>query len=265
MRFVEFGGGLGDVFNAIYNTDRYASLERLAPDGKATVVIVSHNPHVKELFEWHPKRAQLTVMSLGYWLPSEDAEKRRLHGIPPAGPQIRSYQASVAYHPSPEDLAIVRQVRSRGRYVVIASAAGTEPSRDLPKGMREDALEASVGRGYRVVLLGRGYKLFARAEHEWKQGPMVDNLIDRLSVPGTAEMVLGAEAVVTCHSALCILSWHARKPTFVGYPEYVYKRHFERMDEHSFGKDRSTTVHLEFSRYDRSKFAGFLDRLDTKP
>lgn len=262
---MEFDGGLGDVFNAMYNTDRYVSLERLGPGEQATVVIVSHNPHVKELFEWHPKKAQLTVKNLGYWLPSEDAQKRALHGIPPAAPHASLYQASVNYYQSREDLEIVGRVKSLGKYIVISSAAGTEPSRDLPKTVREDALEAVIERGYRVVLLGRGYKLFARAEHEWRQSPMVDNLIDRLSVPGTANVVLGAEAVVTCHSALCILSWHARKPTFVGYPEYVYKRHFERMDEHSFGKDRSTTVHLEFSRYDRSKFAGFLDRLDTKP
>lgn len=260
-RFVEFGGGLGDVFQQIYNTDRYVSLEKLDLSDRMTVVIVSHNPHVKEIFEWHRNRQKMVLKDLGYWLPNEDAEKRKRHGIPRPDQGRMALQKSVTFYPSPQDIPILKSLTTVGKYVIFATAAGTEPSRDLPKALRDDAVAAVLSRGYKAVITGRRYKLFDRDEHCFQESLGVVNLVDQLTVPGTAMAVERAQAVVTCHSALCSLSWCMNKPTFVAYPGYVYERHFKNKSQYAVGQDRPDTMHLEFSKYCRGDMDRFLDLL----
>ncbi len=91
--YVEYAGGLGDIFQQMYAHGTYSALEHLANDEAATVTLITHNPFASELFANHPKKNQLEVNAPGYWLPEEDEVNRRRLRLPPF--------SSRAYAPGP--------------------------------------------------------------------------------------------------------------------------------------------------------------------
>lgn len=256
----EFGAGLGDIVTVMYSSDRYNCLERLAPDEQATVLLMSHNPFAKELFQWHPKAKQLTVLDLGFWWPKDDAERRAFHKLPPTQPFIYQRQDSCAFYPSPEDLQVISYLRSLGGYVIVSAAAGGF-DRNIPVELCEQSIDLILQRGYTPVVIGRTYGQ-NRAEVALRGRPGVVNLIDGLSVPGTALALKNAAGVFCCHSAVCLLSWHLKRPVFLLYPEHVKVREFDReAHQYTFGKDWPTTRDMEFSAYSQIKLEEFLSIL----
>jgi len=64
MRFdIEYNGGLGDIFNCIYQYG-WHDLEDLTESDRATVWIISHNPFINELFLNHPKKHLITIQDI---------------------------------------------------------------------------------------------------------------------------------------------------------------------------------------------------------
>lgn len=256
MKFVELGGGLGDTVTLMYTSDRYNSLELLGPDEHATVLCLSHNPFVRELFQWHPKRSQLTVRDLGFWWPKDDGERRAYHKIPPAQPFVFKLQERCSFYPSPEDRKVLEQLSSGGPYVVLSAAAGGT-DRNIPQALCEQFADLAIARGFSVAVVGRTYGE-NRSEIRLRERPGVIHLVDRLSVPGTAKAIEGAAAVVCSHSGICLLSWYLKRPVFLLYPPHVHESHFHSVHQYTFGKDYETTRHMLFSECSAGRMSEFL-------
>lgn len=263
MIISEFGAGLGDVITLIYNSERYNILETLKPDQKAMIVLMCNNPYTKELFLWHPKAKQFDIRDVGFWWPWEDKEKRRQHGLPQAQPLELRRQESVRFYPSPEDYEVLKTLESFPYLVMSASAGGVD--RNIPEPICEDISKANSERGQkefglRTVVVGRSYSPEKRKERKFIPRSGLIDLIDRLTVPGTIELIARSRGVVCCHSAVCLIAWYLNKPVFLAYPKEVKEREFNKpAHQYTIGKDSPTTMHMEFGEYTRGKFDRFLN------
>lgn len=258
MKHVEFGAGLGDTLTLIFNCDSYSSLELLQPDEQALIVLMSHNPCVKEFFLWHPKNSQFIIRDLGFWWPWEDAEKRREHGLPPAPPLVWSKPPALKFYPAPEEFEGIDALKALGNYVVISACAGGV-DRNIPQPIAQETIKVATDMGFSVVVIGRNYNLPNRTEYAFPDEPNVINLVDRLSGPATVEVIKNSMAVFCCHSAICLLAWYLRKPVFLLYPSHVKEREFDKpAHQYTFGKDFKTTDHMQVSEYSSERLSRFL-------
>ncbi len=255
MKHVELGGGLGDTVTLMYTSDRYNSLDLLGPDERATVVCMSHNPFVPELFRWHPKRDQFTVRDVGFWWPNEDAAERAKHQLPPAQPFVFKLQEKCSFYPSPADVRVLGDVLKP--FVVVAAAAGGM-DRNVPVEACERFVDQAIARGYRVIVVGRTYGN-NRAEIRLRPREKMVDLVDRLSIPGTAVLLEHAAAVLAAHSGICLLSWYLKVPVLLLYPEHVRAAHFHSVHQYTFGKDFPTTRHMLFSECGKERMDEFFD------
>lgn len=263
MVISEFGAGLGDILTLVYNSDRYNCLEKMGPDERAMIVLMSHNPHAKELFLWHPNSKQFSIHDVGFWWPDQDREKRAEYNLPPAQPFHFVKQDSAKFYPSPKDYEILSTLESFPFVVMNACAGG--PDRNIPDAICEDISQAITGRGHeefgiRTVVVGRSYRLDKRRERKFvERGGLID-LTDKLSVPGTLELIARSRGAICCHSAMCLASWYVKKPTFLLYPKDVGTREFDKpAHQYTFGKDFPSTIHIDFGSYKRAVTERFIN------
>lgn len=256
-------GGLGDAFIKIHDTTVYESLERLAPGERATVCIISHNPFVREIFRWHPKASQIDIHVAGrFFHEYENLDVRRREGLPQVeidegGPRVKR---PVTFYPSPEDREHLAALPKR--FLAIApSASGMEiENRNIPDRIVNIAVGLAMSRNIPVVFLGRTYQ----GPHRHKnppsrpKGPGIIDLTDKLSVPGTAEVVRRCTGILSAHSCLLQLSWYHRKPNFAVYPE-KYKYHdFDHPSPFGWGKDFPETTRMLFETFTAKAFSRFI-------
>ena len=249
--YLEFGGGLGDIFQQIYQGGEYAALERLAPGETVTVALVTHNPYAQELFAHHPKRAQLDVRALGYWLPEQDAENRRRLALPGGGARealrVPRRGDAVRFYPSAADEEVLASIAQRaageGRPVVVFSLSAGEPYKSIPRLLVPPLVDAVTAAGCLPVFVGRTYERNFREE---LKGPWLTrgiDAIDRLSVAGTARLVQQASGIVTCHSSINMLGWMERRPQLLLYPRALYDTFIRPRTQWAIGIDYPETVH----------------------
>ncbi len=245
-RYLEFGGGLGDIFYRMFRDGGYGALETLMPPDRADIVLMTHNPHARELFDHHPRVSQFDIRDLGYWGPEEDASMRQRHGLPRRAPKSAP-AAAPEFYPSPLDREWIERLRGTA-YVVFSVTAGLV-ERDVPAHLVEYTVERALAHSLLPVLVGRNYPRFNRREQRVHR-PGVLDLIDRLTVPGVALVVRHSLGVVCCHSAINILAWLLRKPQLLLYPQSVYDRHIARRDRCAFGIDFEECRHARFDSPD---------------
>jgi hypothetical protein len=263
---VETRGGLGDAFITFHETDAYERMCSMRAGDQATVSIISHNPFVHEIFKWHPKAAQIKVVTARYFFHEyTNTVMRRNAGLsdnpPPSAP--RRKRLPIPFFPSPEDERIIASKLPREPFIAVApTSSGMEiENRSLPPTLVETAFAVARGHEIPIVLLGRNYQ----GPHPYKPGftgagqTGVVDLIDKLSVPGTAHVIKRARAVLSAHSALLLLSWYERKPTFVAYPPKYWQHDFSNpISPFVFGKDYPETDHMLFSDYRPARFGSFI-------
>jgi hypothetical protein len=264
MNYSEFAGGLGDVFNGVFLTTRYTSLENIKPGELWTVGVLSHNPHVRELFEWHPKRPYFNLVVQPWFDDQGNVGKRAAYGLPPAPVWNEVRQFKVRFYPSPEDLAVLRRTKDPGDYVVVSSAAGVS-DRDIPVDIRELAVDLTIASGLAVVLVGKNYKRSGRQEHVYKERPGLINLIDKLTVPGVAYVVAGAEGVLACFSSVLILSWGLLKKTLLLYPKHVKDGLIGPVSNPwtwgHFYEGKENNSHMQYSEWSTSRHTEWVKRI----
>ncbi len=264
---IEMHGGLGDLFIALHETKAAEELEALGPGERARVTIISHNPFADELFKWHPKAAQIDVVNSRHFFmpPYDDKRIRTDAGVPEMMPPSRAprERAPISFYPSPDDLKILDADLPNVPFLVIApTSSGMEiENRNLPLASIVHMCAVAKVVKVPVVFVGRTYQ----GPHAHKEplkrpsGQGIVDLTDRLSVPGTAEVVKRSRATVCAHSALLLLSWFERKPNLVMYPP-KYKWHdFDNPSPFGFGKDYPETTRMLFTEFSPSKFATFLN------
>jgi glycosyltransferase involved in cell wall biosynthesis len=198
--YLEYGGGLGDVFNGMYLRGSYNILRDLKDDETATVALVCHNPFAGELFQEHPKvkSGQVQVIETGYWDGREDAKMRAKWCLPTPGGLWRLPDRSktldgsgLMFYPLDTDRVALRDlwtcnlttrregkgikredrkeregeglVNQAPRYVVLAPGAGT-PERNIPENLLAKIVARVLEAGLTVVWVGRDYKRFDRIE-----------------------------------------------------------------------------------------------------
>jgi len=244
VRHLEYGGGLGDIFNALYSSRDYSDLLLLKPDEYVEIVLITHNPHAREIFDCHPRASQLVIRNPGYWMPVDDAANRIKHKLPPPSPRPPLGRLPITFYPKESDLEALK-ILGRCPYVVVSPTAGLS-ERDIPETLVELIVKELLWYGLVPAFVGRNYDLFGRKERVPDITGVV-NLVDKLTVPGVAEAVRNSAGVITCHSAVNLLAWHMRKPNLLLYPESVLKRHIENKDEHAFGIDYPECRHGLFT------------------
>lgn len=194
---------------------------------------------------------------------------RKAHGLPPRPAPPGRGAGAVRFHPAPRDAEALDTVtrEARGRpYVLFAATAGL-PERDIPADLVEGLAARVLERDLLPVFTGRDYARGGRREYRPRDRRCLD-LVDRLSVPGTARLLEGAAGLITCHSALNLLAWRLRKPQLLLYPGAVFERHIRPRDAWAFGADYPECFHGLFGAPDILSRAGrFLDSLepDSRP
>jgi len=267
---VEYGGGLGDVFAQSYHNNSLNLFANLQPQDTATVFFVCANPFAGELFAYHPNRSQIAVRELGYWMVDHDAENRRLHNMPPAGSVYRlpPQAGPIVFYPSAQDLVELSRFDPRATVVVAASAGLSD--RNIPHDMLEQVVDYLLATTtFTIAYTGRTFDRHGRIEQApGSRNPRVLNLIDKLSVPGTAYLVQQCKGLVTAHSALNLLGWHEHKPQLLLYPQSVVNRHSHRRadglmqwDQWMFGANRPNTQHTVFELFGPAHTAAFVNTL----
>lgn len=270
-RYMIVGGGLGDIFNHFHMTPCYADLETLKDGERVFVFLASHNSCAVELFKWHRNASRITMVDTGilnvlYSQNENDKRVREEMGIrTECEHRWENWPRPVVYYPSPADVEILERTKAMGKYVVFALTA-SNVSRSIDKGSGENAARICQKLGYKVVLTGRNYQFNDHGRREQKrdeirlENPDVIDLIDRLTVPGTAKLVEGASAVFTCHSALCMLAWHLQKPTFVLYDDFAKRTYFtHKFEGYSFGAGFPKNDHARLDQYSDERFTKFIE------
>lgn len=265
---IEARGGLGDCFIWFHETMAYEDIEALKPDERIKVTLISHNPFADEILKWHPKAPQIDIVKSKHFFnpPYDNPQIRKDAGIPEQMPPQRPprARAPIKFYPSPDDLKIIESDLPKVPFLGIApTSSGMEiENRNIPLPTVVHICASAKVRGIPVVFLGRTYAgPHARKDAPTRpSGPGIIDFTDRLSVPGTAEVVKRSRAMVCAHSALLLLSWYERKPNFTMYPP-KYKWHdFDNPSPFGFGKDYPETVRMLFVEFTVSKFSEFLKK-----
>jgi hypothetical protein len=267
-RTAEFMGGLGDVLHNMHHTTKYTVIDTLSPGETYRVVLRSHNPFVRELFLWHPKYAQLDIKDVGFvepWGP-EERKKRGIdepweHRLRPIDP--------LTFHPSPNDFRQIERLMAGGPYIAFCLSAGS-PERNVPVETARAIADIAVAHRIKVAVFGRTYtpkvcyngNYHEVPRHEVVVGarPGVVDMIDALTIPGTAAALRGAAGVVCAHSAMCMLAWFMRKPTFLLYPQTTADQLLPLGPfGYMFGRDFPDTWHGRFADFAPRKFSDWLE------
>jgi predicted O-methyltransferase YrrM len=260
MRQLEFGGGLGDVLNLCYFTDHY---ELLSTRDETQVFLTGHNPHVYELFRWHPASGRLKVIDLGFLPPwSPHSERRKVEGgLTNPEPYQFVYHDRVEFYPSPDDKIILEGLPASPS--VVFSLAASSSERTFPQQLADEIVDRAIAQGVFAIITGSRYRLGDRRELQFRPRTGLLDLTDRLSVPGTIQLCERAQGIVTCHSAFCLVGWHLRKPVLLGYDSSTKTRVAQPTAmNHWFGIDRRETVHFSFERYGSGEWDSFISSLE---
>jgi hypothetical protein len=242
MHYMAFGGGLGDVINQCYNHGNYKSLDGITR--QTAILIFCHNKFSTEIFSAHPKHDLLEIRYEGYPTIAEAdrirqnllrAGYRRIQDSP--APQARD----VVFYPTESDRSLLDTLPPK--YIAFQPFSGTS-DRDVPPSIVKATDDYAAQIGIPVVVIGRNYEKKGKITRETftSRNPVV-NLIDKLSVPGTIELVRRSALFIGGHSSMNLAAWHNRVPNYILFPEHTRERHFSpgQTDEWSFGRSYPET------------------------
>lgn len=214
-----YDGGLGDTLIRMFQSNSHARLNNLQPEDTCSIHIVSHNPFVHELFEWHPKRNQLKIFNHP-WRPVVKNEDIKILNDIPEEKHPPDSDDEIMMWCSPEELELISNLDEP--YVVISAISGSA-NRDITIENLKQIVPYVQSKGYKVIVVGRSYQranpLNQGTENIFDFNDKIINLIDKLSVPATLMLLVGAKAVIAAHSSICLGNWlYARRPNLILIP-----------------------------------------------
>ncbi|MGP1679571.1 MAG: hypothetical protein ACTS6J_20760 [Burkholderiales bacterium] len=265
LNYMKFGGGLGDVINQCYNDGNYKSLEGITQ--KIAILIFCHNKFSTEIFTQHPKHELLEIRYEGY--PSIPDASRIRQNLAKAGyrpiasspaPQFRD----VIFYPAQSDRSFLETLPPK--FISIQPFSGSS-DRDVPPSIVKAIDDHAAQIGVPLIVIGRNYEKKGKITKEEFTSPnSALNLIDKLSVPGTIELVKRSALFIGGHSSMNLAAWHNRVPNYILFPEHVRQRHFKpgQADEWSFGRHYPETRIDLFSAFSTEKIKQLLKSWDTR-
>lgn len=262
MQFVEIGGGLGDIINQCYLTGDYVALEGITQ--RTIILLACPHKFAKEMFTQHPKHDLFEIIEgryVGYPVFPEgvDLEETRLrlptegHTALPTPPAPRP--EDVVFYPNETDRQLLGDLPAR--FIALQPFSGTS-NRDLPADIVRAIDDYAAQAGIPLVVVGRNYDRPGKlTREEFTSSHAAIDLIDKLSVPGSVELVKRSSLCIGGHSAMTYAAWHNRVPNYVLFPAEHGNIYFKPGELHqwSFGRDYPETridFHSDFS----------LDKLD---
>jgi ADP-heptose:LPS heptosyltransferase len=243
----------------MYHRGAYSILRDLEPTERARVALICHNRKAKELFDFHPKRAQIDLLNLEWWhSEAEEQTARQKYNLPSwdmnAG--LPEKDGNVRFYESARDreiISCVLQEVGSDAFVVLAASAG-QIHKTFPGHILVDLVERINAAGVWVIAVGRNYDLMGHREIRFvglkEECKRFVDLVDRLSVPGVASLLQESDGLVGCHSALNVLASHMGKPQLLLYPDSIYHVHIAPKSPWAFGIGERGTFHATFGRYD---------------
>lgn len=260
-------GGIGDALYWMSTDGRFESLSMLAPKEHGAIINRCRTPGVNEFFKWHPKHTQIDFYDLSGHL-SEDLtpSDREALGLPYPTRPIPPF-ATTHFYPSPEDKLILNDFYPK-TYVVFG-LSGSFDQKNVPKHMAERAASRFLAKGYKVLVIGKTYarkvlgdnRIVENARNEVRLDNQtgVFDLIDRLSLPGSIELVRYAAASFVCDSSMMHASWLVKTPAFVGLPNTWIKA-WEDVNFASWGKAIPSTGWSSEADFDEAKLNSWMDK-----
>lgn len=247
MYYVEIGGGLGDIINQCYLTGNYVALDGI--ERRTAILLACPHKFAKEIFTQHPKHDLFDIIEgryVGYPVFPDgvdlDETRQRLaksHTRLPTPPAPR--EKDVVFYPSASDQQRLGALPTR--FIAFQPFSGTS-DRDLPADIVTAIDDYAAQAGVPLVVIGRNYNRPGKVTREEFASPhAVVNLIDRLSAPGSIELVKRASLFIGGHSAMTYAAWHNRVPNYILFPEAHGNKYFRpgQLHEWSFGREYPET------------------------
>ena len=240
MIYFEYGGGLGDVINQIFRSCSYQCLETLDGMDRATIGLICHNIHVKEIFENHPKRDFFEAKLVPYFhgVPNETSVRME-HGIdlPVNFPQ--RCDLPITFYNLESDAEFVNKLAGK-KYVVLLPNAG-QSDRSFSQEMFQEICEFILEKtpDLNIVYIDRTYERVLRINVKYSdfENERFYNFCDLVSVPATINLIKASSGVISAHSSMILPTWHYNIPNVCLFPEHIRHRHFAKGDEWSFGQN----------------------------
>lgn len=291
-KFVQLGGGLGDIYDVMYQTTLFEDLWRLPPQKKSFILMQSHNPSAETFFTHLPYPERFEVVNLGYhdtWEKGLTYFENVQTGRTPLkkdeyegnfAPYLSRYTReflekalSIAYSqpivlrsksqltlPVPENDVCFALSKSEP-YIVLHASAGL-PNRSIPKHLVHKIIRFFYEQKIGVIAVGKTYERQNRIEYQygaWKNNPYFINLIDKLSVYDTVYLLRNAVGAVCCHSSVSMVSWHEKIPQLLLYDRETELRHFSKNiaqqyvnKNWNFGASFPYNMSMNFDNFERN-------------
>jgi hypothetical protein len=265
MYHVGFGGGLGDVINQCYFTGNYKLLDSIVQ--KTAISIRSHNKFTSEIFTQHPKHDLFEIFQIRYGgyprFPDGLDFAKTMRNLARAGyrtlPSAPAPRADdVVFYPSQSDQALLSELPPQ--FISFQPFSGTS-DRDIPAQIVKGIDHYSAQIAVPLVVIGRNYERRDKVTREEFSGSSsVVNYIDKLSVPGTIELLKRSSLFIGGHSSMNLAAWHNRVPNYILFAEHIRQKHFRpgQLDEWSFGRHYPETEIDLFSAFSREKIERLL-------
>ncbi len=262
--YIEYGGGLGDIFMQMIYRGSYNVLRDMEPDDTAHIVTICHNPFVHELFSFHPKRNQFRVDYLDYWGVQDDEKYRSKHNLPPSGSlnNLPEKDSSLVLYPNQSDINFLLPIVNK-KFIFFHPFAG-ENNRRFNNNLINNIIETILNEtDYNIILVGRNYiRNDKEIENIDINNDRIINAVDRLSVPGTAILLNYSVGMICTHSSFSILGWATQKPMLLLYSDVAYRDHIKNKTQWAFGIDNGLTVHNFLDKYTINDFNNFKQLLN---
>ena len=211
--YFEFGGGLGDIFNASASTPVCRKLDM---GEQVAITLLTHNPNSYEVFANHPNADKLSVVMIpitellknGY--NRHDVGFRTRHGLPLNFRDNARDNYPYKPFPRPEDETALSEITSPFVAFSTTASAGPQDFRSLPPDLVGRAVEVVADFGFKAVFTGKHYNTMVadgnppgiHIESPPPNHSAVVSMIDRLSVTGNCELMRRARFTVACDSSM---------------------------------------------------------------
>ena len=133
--------------------------------------------------------------------------------------------------------------------MILAASSGRTDNVSISGDVLTDIIKICQKNNIRLIGSGRTYNRCGRQELDVSKYN-IESTIDKLTVPGTCELIKNSIGIITCHSSLNILAWKMRKPQLLLYPETEYEEFIKHKTRWAFGIDYPETFHGLFNSYE---------------